>query len=85
MCDSDRAYAENPPPDLPAAYKESLLSDLSRGSFGVNTGLYSRTLASGDKVLSTLTGYPMSLSLILLTCVWGIIIGPVRLCVGVMR
>ena len=52
---SDRSYALHPPADLPAAYKKALSNQLSRGSFGVNTGLYSRTLSSGVKVLTSLT------------------------------
>ena len=51
---SDRLYAANPPASLPADYKKALLDDLARGSFGVNTGLYSRTLASGKRILTSL-------------------------------
>ena len=34
---ADRLYAEKPPANLPVDYKEALLNDLARGSFGVNT------------------------------------------------
>ena len=55
VSNSDRLYASSPPDDLFSDYKAELKQALRSGSFGVNTGLYFRTLSSVVKVLTSLT------------------------------